>query len=265
MAEPLVLSARRPGVLRVTLNRPDKLNAFTRAMHVELRAALEEGAADPACRVVVLTGAGRAFSAGQDLADTQRGKGQSVPDTADLLEVAYNPLVKLISTMEKPVVAAVNGIAAGAGANIALACDLVYAARSASFLQAFARIGLIPDAGGTWNLPRLVGPARARGLAMLAEPLPAEKAEAWGLIWKVVDDDKLTAEVDAVADKLAVAPTYGLALAKRALAASSTNTLATQLDLERELQRLAGASPDCAEGINAFLQKRAPKFTGRKA
>ena len=167
--------------------------------------------------------------------------------------------------MPKPVIAAVNGIAAGAGANVALACDLVFSARSASFLQAFARIGLIPDAGGTWNLPRLVGPARARGLAMLAEPLPAEQAEAWGLIWKVVDDDKLATEVAAVADRLAAAATYALALTKRALAAASVNTLATQLDLERELQKRAGASPDCAEGINAFLQKRAPNFSGRKA
>ena len=265
MSEPTVVKTRIGGVLRLALNRPDKLNAFTRAMHTELRAALEAGAADPTCRVVVLTGVGRAFCAGQDLSDTQRGKQTDAPDAADLLEVAYNPLIKLITRMPKPVIAAVNGIAAGAGANVALACDLVFAARSASFLQAFARIGLIPDAGGTWNLPRLVGPARARGLAMLAEPLPAEQAEAWGVIWKVVDDDKLATEVAAVADRLAAAATYALALTKRALAAASVNTLATQLDLERELQKRAGASPDCAEGINAFLQKRAPNFSGRKA
>jgi 2-(1,2-epoxy-1,2-dihydrophenyl)acetyl-CoA isomerase len=163
------------------------------------------------------------------------------------------------------VIAAVNGIAAGAAANIALACDLVFASRSASFLQAFARIGLIPDAGGTWVLPRLVGPARARGLAMLAEPLSAETAERWGLIWKCVDDDKFEAEVSAVAAKLAVAPTYALGLAKRALAEASTNTLAAQLDLERDLQRLAGTSPDAREGIAAFLEKRTPSYTGRKA
>ena len=265
MSEPTVLKTRQGGVLRLTLNRPAKLNAFTGAMLAELLSALEAGATDPSCRVVVLTGAGRAFSAGQDLSDSQRGKPTDLPDAADLLKVAYNPLVKLITSMEKPVIAAVNGIAAGAGANIALACDLVYAARSASFLQAFARIGLIPDAGGTWTLPRLVGAARARGLAMLAEPLAAEKAEAWGLIWKVVDDDKLGAEVDAVADRLATAATYGLGLSKRALAAASSNTLAAQLDLERELQQRAGASPDCAEGITAFLEKRTPMFSGRPA
>jgi 2-(1,2-epoxy-1,2-dihydrophenyl)acetyl-CoA isomerase len=258
-----VLVAKAGGVTRLTLNRPDKLNSFTRAMHAELRAALDAAAGDDGCRVIVLTGAGRAFSAGQDLADTNLAG--SVADTGDALEKLYNPLIKLITTLEKPVIAAVNGVAAGAAANIAFACDLVYAARSASFLQAFARIGLIPDAGGTWVLPRLVGPQRAKGLAMLAEPLPAEKAEAWGLIWKCVDDDKFEAEVAAAANKLAGAATYGLGLAKRAFAASATNTLAEQLDLERDLQRLAGASPDAREGVTAFLEKRAPNYTGRKA
>jgi 2-(1,2-epoxy-1,2-dihydrophenyl)acetyl-CoA isomerase len=259
-----ILASRDGGITRITLNRPDKLNAFTRTMHGELRQALTAADADPDCRVVVLTGAGRAFSAGLDLADTGLGSGAAM-DAGKMLEEAYNPLIELITTLAKPVVAAVNGIAAGAGANIAFACDLVYAARSATFLQAFARIGLIPDAGGTWVLPRLVGPMRARGLAMLAEPLPAEKAEAWGLIWKCVDDEELESEVAAVAGKLATAATYGLALAKRALAASSTNTLTQQLGLERDLQRLAGTSPDCAEGIAAFLEKRPAQFTGRKA
>lgn len=259
-----VLMTRSGGVTRLTLNRPDKLNAFTLQMHGELRAGLEAASADPQCRVVVLTGAGRAFSAGQDLAEVGSSTDASVPDPGSRLEKAYNPLIKLIASLEKPVICAVNGVAAGAAANVALACDLVYAARSASFLQAFARIGLIPDAGGTWALPRLVGAARARGLALLAEPLSAEKAEAWGLIWKAVDDDKLESEVSAVAGKLAAAPTYALALAKRALAASSTNTLPQQLDLERDLQRLAGASPDAREGIAAFLEKRPPKYTGRK-
>jgi 2-(1,2-epoxy-1,2-dihydrophenyl)acetyl-CoA isomerase len=256
-----VLIAQGGGVTRLTLNRPDKLNALTLAMHAELRAGLEAAGADPQCRVVVLTGAGRAFSAGQDLAEV----GGPAANPGDRLEQAYNPLIKLITSLQKPVICAVNGIAAGAAANIALACDLVYAARSASFLQAFARIGLIPDAGGTWVLPRLVGAARARGLAMLAEPLSAEQAEAWGLIWKAVDDDKLAAEVAAAAAKFALAPTYALGLAKRALAQSSSNTLAQQLDLERDLQKLAGASPDAREGIAAFLEKRTPTYTGRKA
>ena len=265
MSGKTVLIAESGGVTRLTLNRPDKLNAFTLGMHAELRAGLEAANADPQCRVVVLTGAGRAFSAGQDLAEIGGPTDASRPDAGSRLEKAYNPLIQLITTLEKPVICAVNGIAAGAAANIALACDLVFAARGAGFLQAFARIGLIPDAGGTWALPRLVGAARARGLAMLAEPLTAEKAEAWGLIWKCVDDDKLEAEVAAVASKLAAAPTYALALAKRALAASSTNTLGQQLDLERDLQQLAGASPDAREGIAAFLEKRAPRYTGRKA
>jgi 2-(1,2-epoxy-1,2-dihydrophenyl)acetyl-CoA isomerase len=257
-----VLVAHEGGITRLTLNRPDKLNAFTLGMHAELRAGLEQANGDAQCRVVVLTGAGRAFSAGQDLAEIDASS-PGAADPGGRLETAYNPLIRLIASLQKPVIAAVNGVAAGAGANIALACDLVFAARSASFLQAFARIGLLPDAGGTWVLPRLVGAARARGLAMLAEPLDAATAQAWGLIWKVVDDDKLAQEVSAVAGKLAVAPTYGLALAKAALAASATNSLAEQLDLERDLQRRAAASPDAREGIRAFLEKRTPAFTGR--
>jgi 2-(1,2-epoxy-1,2-dihydrophenyl)acetyl-CoA isomerase len=264
MGDKLVLVEKRGGATHLTLNRPDKLNAFTRAMHAELRASLEAAGADPQCRAVVLTGAGRAFSAGQDLAETGMSKGAKV-DPGALLEEVYNPLIKLITTLDKPVVAAVNGIAAGAAANIAFACDIVVAARSASFIQSFARIGLIPDAGGTWLLPRLIGPARARGFCMLAEPLPAEKAEAWGLIWRAVDDDKLGDEVNALADRLAQAATYGLALAKRALDASSTSTLAQQLDLERDYQRLAAASPDAKEGVAAFLEKRTPKYTGRRS
>jgi 2-(1,2-epoxy-1,2-dihydrophenyl)acetyl-CoA isomerase len=259
-----ILTSRSGGVTRLTFNRPDKLNAFTHAMHAELRQGLMDAGNDAGCRVVVLTGAGRAFSAGQDLADTGAASGTAM-DAGKMLEEAYNPLIKLITSLEKPVIAGVNGIAAGAAANIAFACDLVYAARSATFLQAFARIGLIPDAGGTWVLPRLVGPMRARGLAMLAEPITAEKAEAWGLIWKCVDDAAFEAELTAAAEKLAGAPTYALSLTKQALAASWSNTLAAQLDLERDLQRLAGASPDAREGISAFLEKRAPKYTGRKA
>ena len=254
--------ARDGAIRRLTLNRPDKLNAFTRDMHAELKAALEAANADAHCRVVVLTGAGRAFSAGQDLSEAS-GRNAVSSEAENRLETWYNPLIRLITTLDKPVVAAVNGIAAGAGANIALACDVVLAARSASFLQAFAKIGLLPDAGGTYFLPRLVGAQRARGLVLLAEPLSAEKAEAWGLIWKVVDDDRLALEVSAVAGKLATGATYALALAKRALTASASNTLNRQLDLERELQDLASASPDAREGIAAFLEKRSPTFTGR--
>ena len=254
--------ARDGAIRRLTLNRPDKLNAFTRDMHAELRAALEAANADAQCRVVVLTGAGRAFSAGQDLSEAA-GANAASGGAENPLETWYNPLIRLIATPEKPVIAAVNGVAAGAGANIALACDLVLAARSASFLQAFARVGLIPDAGGTYCLPRLVGAQRARGLVMLAEPLSAEKAEAWGLVWKVVDDDRLALEVSSVAGKLAAGATYALALAKRALAASAGNTLNRQLDLQRDQQQLASASPDASEGIAAFLDKRAPRFTGR--
>lgn len=264
MAQSTLLVAEGGGVTRLTLNRPDKLNAFNRTMHLELRAALEAAAADPACRVIVLTGAGRAFSAGQDLADSSVNQGGGV-DAGSALETLYNPLIKLLTSMEKPIIAAVNGVAAGASANIALACDIVLAAKSASFLQAFMRIGLIPDAGGTYALTQLVGPARARGLAMLAEPLPAEKAEAWGLIWKAVDDDKFEAEVTALAAKLANAPTFALGLTKKAIAAAANNTLAQQLDLERDFQKLAGASPDSKEGVQAFLEKRSPRFTGRRA
>lgn len=264
MTDATVLVAKQGGVTTLTLNRPDKLNAFNAKMHQELRAGLEAAAADAACRVVVLTGAGRAFSAGQDLADSSVNAGGGV-DAGSALEKLYNPLIKFMTSMEKPIIAAVNGVAAGASANIALACDLVYAAKSASFLQAFMRIGLIPDAGGTYTLTRLVGPARARALTILAEPLPAEKAEAWGLIWKAVDDDKFQAEVAAVADKLAAAPTYAIGLTKKAIAAAATNTLAQQLDLERDLQKLAGASHDAREGVAAFLEKRKARFTGSRS
>lgn len=264
MANELVLVSTADGITRLTLNRPDKLNALTRALMRDLQSALEEAAASPECRVVVLTGAGRAFCAGQDLADGVYVKGGPQPDLGLVLD-QYNPVVRLIRALPKPVIAAVNGIAAGAGASLALACDLVFAARSASFMQAFAKIGLIPDCGSTWMLPRLIGDARARGLAMLAEPIPAEKAEAWGLIWKAVDDDKLAAEVDAAASRFATGPTYGFALQKQAFANSAHNTLDAQLNLERALQSRAGASPDYAEGVDAFLSKRKPSFTGRES
>lgn len=264
MADAMVLVQTGGGITRLTLNRPDKLNALNQSMMAQLKFALEAAGADPACRVVVLTGAGRAFSAGQDLADGVYVKGGPQPDLGLVLD-RYNPIITLLRTLPKPVIAAVNGLAAGAGMSLALACDLIYAARSASFMQAFAKIGLVPDCGSTWFLPRLVGEARARGLAMLAEPLIADKAEAVGLIWKAVDDDKLVAEVHALAARLAHGPTYGFALMKTALQASAGNALEAQLGLERELQSKAGQSPDYAEGVGAFLEKRAANFTGRSS
>ncbi|HET7847622.1 MAG TPA: 2-(1,2-epoxy-1,2-dihydrophenyl)acetyl-CoA isomerase PaaG [Pseudolabrys sp.] len=261
--ESTILVARREGYRLVTLNRPDRLNAFNEAMHRTLRAAIDEAEADRECRVLVLTGAGRAFCTGQDLNDRLAKPGENAVSRSTL-EKFYNPLVRKLCTLPLPVIAAVNGVAAGAGANIALACDIVIAARSASFVQAFARIGLIPDSGGTWVLPRLVGQARARGLALLADPLPAEDAEKWGLIWKAVDDSALESEVDAVCRRLANMPANGLMLVKRALDASAGNSLNAQLDLERDLQREASAHPDYQEGIRAFLEKRKPNFSKRR-
>jgi 2-(1,2-epoxy-1,2-dihydrophenyl)acetyl-CoA isomerase len=263
MDETPILVEKRAGYRVVTLNRPQRLNAFTEAMHRALMAALNKAEADPECRALLLTGAGRGFCTGQDLND-RLSRGEAKPDLGASLDAFYNPLVRKLRALPFPVVAAVNGVAAGAGANIALACDVVLAARSASFVQAFARIGLVPDSGGTWMLPRLVGAARARGLALLAEPLPAEKAEQWGLIWKAVDDDKLMHEAEAMCAQFAVAPTFGLGQIKRALDASEGNDLSAQLDLERDLQREAGASPDYMEGVRAFVEKRKPVFTGRK-
>jgi 2-(1,2-epoxy-1,2-dihydrophenyl)acetyl-CoA isomerase len=240
----------------VTLNRPDRLNAFNEAMHRALAKALDDASEDIDCRAVLLTGAGRGFCAGQDLSDISG-------DLAAVIENFYNPLVRRIRTLNKPVVCAVNGTAAGAGANIALACDIVLAARSAKFIQSFAKIGLVPDSGGTYFLPRLIGEARAKALAMLAEPISAETAASFGMIWRVVDDDKLASEAEALTAHLAAQPTQGLALTKQALAQSATNSLDAQLDLERDLQRQAGATPDYAEGVDAFIAKRPPKFTGR--
>jgi len=263
MSADLILTERRDGYRLVTLNRPDKLNAFNDAMHVALRAALEEAEADQTCRALLLTGAGRGFCAGQDLSDRVLKPGEK-PVPRDSLEKHYNPLVRKLRALPFPVVAAVNGVAAGAGCNVALACDIVIAGRSAKFIQSFARIGLIPDSGGTWFLPRLVGEARARGLALLAQDLPAEKAAEWGLIWRCVDDEALMYEAQRICEHFAVAPTQGLALIKRALDASAANTLDAQLDLERDLQRAANLTPDYAEGVRAFMERRRPGFTGRK-
>ncbi|MDP2409148.1 MAG: 2-(1,2-epoxy-1,2-dihydrophenyl)acetyl-CoA isomerase PaaG [Pseudolabrys sp.] len=263
MTEP-ILTERCDGYRIVTLNRPDRLNAFNEAMHIALRAAIDAAEADESCRALMITGAGRGFCTGQDLSDRLAKPGETVV-LGGTLEQHYNPLVRRLRALPFPVVAAVNGVAAGAGCNVALACDIVIAARSASFIQSFARVGLIPDSGGTWTLPRLVGDARARGLALLAEPLPADKAEQWGLIWKCVDDAALADEARKLCAHFATAPTQGLALIKRALDASARNSLDAQLDLERDLQRAASLTPDYAEGVRAFMEKRKPNFSGRKA
>jgi 2-(1,2-epoxy-1,2-dihydrophenyl)acetyl-CoA isomerase len=255
-----VLVSLDAGVLSVTLNRPDKLNAFNPEMHKLLRAALEKAIDDAAVRTVLLTGAGRGFCAGQDLSE------RNVDEALDLsvsLGSNYNPLVRRLRALPKPVVCAVNGVAAGAGANIALACDIVIAARSASFVQSFAKLGLVPDSGGTYFLPRLVGTARAMGLSLLGERLSAEEAQRWGLIWKAVDDAKLADEAAAMARSLAAGPTKGYGLIKKAMYASPGNLLDAQLDLERDLQREAGFSEDYKEGVKAFMQKRPPTFKGK--
>jgi len=250
------------GVAILTLNRPDRLNSFTRAMHLEVRDALARVQADQSVRVLVLTGAGRGFCAGQDLADRAVDPGAPSVDLGASVEEFYAPLVLTLKNLPMPVICAVNGVAAGAGANLALACDIVLAAKSASFIEAFSKLGLIPDTGGTWHLPRLIGPARAMGLAMLGEKLTAEKAEAWGLIWRCVPDDVLMDEALAMAKHFAAAPTKGLAFTKRAFQASYANTLAQQLQLEADMMRELSNSHDYREGVAAFLAKRAPQFKG---
>jgi 2-(1,2-epoxy-1,2-dihydrophenyl)acetyl-CoA isomerase len=250
------------GVAILRLNRPDALNSFTAEMHGEVREALTGAAEDKAVRAVLLTGNGRGFCAGQDLNDRAVAPGEAMPDLGDSVENYYNPLIRLLTSMEKPVICAVNGVAAGAGANIALACDIVIAARSASFIESFSRLGLIPDSGGTWILPRLVGMARARGLAMLGPKVSAEQAEAWGMIWQVVDDDELMATALGLAEQMATQPTRGFAFTKQALAASAANSLDAQLELEKELMRAAGRTHDYQEGVKAFLEKRQPNYKG---
>jgi 2-(1,2-epoxy-1,2-dihydrophenyl)acetyl-CoA isomerase len=260
VSETTVIHERRDGYHVLTLNRPDRLNSFNEAQHLALRAALEECAADASCGAVLLTGAGRGFCAGQDLSNRDPTIQGESPDLGMTLETYYNPLVRQIRSMEKPVICAVNGVAAGAGANIAFACDIVLAARSARFIQAFSKIGLIPDAGGTWWLTRHLGEARAKALAMTAAPLSAEDAAAWGLIWKAVDDEKLMEEAVALAEGFAAGPTRAYALTKQAIHAASANTLEEQLEVERGLQREAGWSEDYKEGVRAFLEKRPANF-----
>ena len=260
---PPILSTLEAGVLEITLNRPDRLNAFNEPMHGLLRAAIQRAHDDEAVRAVLITGAGRGFCAGQDLGDRDPRKMDGPPDLGHTLETCYNPTLRLIRSLEKPVIAAVNGVAAGAGASMALACDIVLAARSARFIQAFSKIGLTPDAGGSWTLSRLVGEARAKGLALTAEPLGAEQAESWGLIWKALDDEALMPEARALAARFAAGPTRGLGLTKRSIQSAATRSFEDQLDVERDLQRMAGHSADYAEGVAAFLDKRAPRFQGR--
>jgi 2-(1,2-epoxy-1,2-dihydrophenyl)acetyl-CoA isomerase len=250
------------GIARLTFNRPERLNSFNTAMHAEVQAALAEVQGTNA-RVLIVTGAGRGFCAGQDLSDRAVAPGAEPADLAASIEQYYKPLVLALRRLPLPVIAAVNGVAAGAGANIALACDLVVAARSASFVQAFSKLGLVPDSGGTWFLPRLIGTARALGLAMLAEKLSAEDAAAWGLIWRCVADEEFPAAIDSLATHLASAPTRGLARTKQAIYESFGRSLEQQLDIERDYQGELGRSADYAEGVAAFSAKRPPRFSGR--
>jgi 2-(1,2-epoxy-1,2-dihydrophenyl)acetyl-CoA isomerase len=251
------------GIARLTLNRPDRLNSFNVEMHGEVRDALSRLAQDGAARVLVLTGAGRGFCAGQDLGDRAVAPGGQGVDLGESIDKYYKPLVLALRNLPMPVIAAVNGVAAGAGANIALACDLVIATKSATFIQSFSKLGLVPDSGGTWFLPRLLGSARAMGLALLAEKLSAEQAAQWGMIWRCVDDNEFKQTVDTLAQQLALAPTRGLARTKQAIYESWGRSLDGQLDQERDFQRELGRSQDYAEGVAAFTEKRNPKFTGR--
>lgn len=259
-----ILSKTNKNWVEITLNRPDRLNSFNEEMHLALRAELER-ARDSGARAILLTGSGRGFCAGQDLGDRDPSKMTSVPDLSQTLTKFYNPLVRLIRSMEIPVICAVNGVAAGAGANIALACDIVLAAEGAKFIQSFSKVGLVPDAGGSWSLTNLLGEARAKGLALTAEPITAAKAEEWGMIWKAIPDDSLMTEARQRAETLANGPTVGLGLTKMAIQAASDNTLDTQLDLEADYQKICGETHDYAEGVSSFLEKRPAEFTGEKA
>jgi 2-(1,2-epoxy-1,2-dihydrophenyl)acetyl-CoA isomerase len=263
VSEPSILLEIADGYAVITLNRPDRLNSFNPEMHARLREALATVAAREDVRALLLTGAGRAFCSGQDLSERRFAPDAPPPDLGASLDANFNPLVRALRALPKPVVCAVNGTAAGAGANVALACDIVLAARTASFIQAFCKLGLVPDSGGTYFLPRLVGAARATGLAMLGDKLSAEDAARIGLIWKCVDDAVLAEEARAIARHFAMQPTRGLAAIKRALQASASNTLDAQLDLERDLQRELGRTDDYREGVTAFMDKRPPRFVGR--
>ncbi|WP_299774829.1 2-(1,2-epoxy-1,2-dihydrophenyl)acetyl-CoA isomerase PaaG [uncultured Pseudoteredinibacter sp.] len=250
------------GVAVLKLNRPDNLNSFNTQMHEEVRQAITEVRTGGEARCLLITANGRGFCAGQDLGDRSVSADGQMPDLGDSVEKNYNPLIRSIHNLEMPVVCAVNGVAAGAGASIALACDIVLAGKSASFIQAFCKIGLIPDSGGTWALPRLVGLARAKGLALLGDKLSAEQAEKWGLIWECVEDDALMEKAMGLATHFASQPTKGLAMTKRALRESTSNGLHEQLELEKEYMRIGGRTEDYKEGVAAFKEKRKPEFKG---
>ncbi len=258
-----IIAEEKNGVGYLTFNRPKALNSFNVDMHREVAEVLNLWTKNPDVRCVVISGEGRGFCAGQDLGDRVVDPNAEAPDLGYSIETYYNPLIKTIVNMPKPVICAVNGVAAGAGANIALACDLVIAAKSANFVQAFCRLGLVPDSAGTWFLPRAVGHARAMGLTLLGDKLPAETAKEWGMIWDVVEDVELKTKVTELAERLAKQPTFGLSLIKKAIHQSSNNTFDEQVLLERDLQRIAGRSEDYREGVQAFMNKREPNFKGR--
>lgn len=258
-----VLTTQSGGVLEITLHRPERLNSFTETMHLALRAALARAETDPSVRCVLLTGAGRGFCAGQDLGDRDPRTMQGPPDLGDTVRRLWAPLVRQIKALPLPVICAVNGVAAGAGSSLALACDLTLAGESAKFIQSFGKVGLIPDTGGSWHLTRLLGPQRAMGLALTAQALSARQAADWGLIWHCLPDEALMPEARALAARLAVGPTFGFAQTKRAVQAASVNGLDAQLDLEATLMKACGESADYAEGVAAFLDKRPAEFTGR--
>lgn len=258
-----ILSHVEQGVMTITLNRPERLNSFNDVMHQQLAECLKQAERDDTIRCLLITGAGRGFCAGQDLNDRNVDPNGPAPDLGMSVERFYNPLVRRLAKLPKPVIAAVNGVAAGAGATLALGCDMVIAARSANFVMAFSKLGLVPDCGGTWLLPRTAGRARAMGLALLGDKMSAQQAQQWGMIWQVVDDAELADTSLTLARHLATQPTYGLGLIKQALLASETQTLDQQLDMERDFQRMAGRSDDYREGVSAFLAKRPPQFSGK--